>query len=88
MSRSNMTYTDCDAHVCYDRMVPEIVALVQYQTGLPMHAAKFFLKAFKQMGYHMVAGYGVSKLTAKNTENNPVYRLGQGATDAPPNWTL
>eukprot|EP00957_Ditylum_brightwellii_P064256 4876405-Ditylum_brightwellii.AAC.1 len=40
------------------------------------------------MEYHMVTGYGVSKLTTKNTEDTPIYGLGQGATDALPNWTL
>eukprot|EP00957_Ditylum_brightwellii_P051603 3913961-Ditylum_brightwellii.AAC.1 len=67
-----MAYTDCDACTSYDKVVPEIAALAQYQAGLPMHAAKFFLKALKQMEYHMVTGYGVSKLIAKNTEDNPI----------------
>eukprot|EP00957_Ditylum_brightwellii_P096345 7338197-Ditylum_brightwellii.AAC.1 len=40
------------------------------------------------MEYHMVTGYGVSELTATNTDDTPIYGLGQGATDAPPNWTL
>eukprot|EP00957_Ditylum_brightwellii_P203811 15336301-Ditylum_brightwellii.AAC.1 len=40
------------------------------------------------MEYHMVTGYGMSKLTAKNTEDNPIYGLGQRATDVLPNWTL
>eukprot|EP00957_Ditylum_brightwellii_P120386 9185552-Ditylum_brightwellii.AAC.1 len=39
-----MTYTDCDASACYDQVVPEIAVLAQYQSGLPMHAAKFFPK--------------------------------------------
>eukprot|EP00957_Ditylum_brightwellii_P191528 14582062-Ditylum_brightwellii.AAC.1 len=37
---------------------------------------------------HDAQGYGVSKLTAKNTEDNPIYGLGQGAIDAPPNCAL
>eukprot|EP00957_Ditylum_brightwellii_P135900 10365763-Ditylum_brightwellii.AAC.1 len=40
------------------------------------------------MEYHMVTGYGVSEMNAKNTEDNPIYGLGQGATDEPPKWTL
>eukprot|EP00957_Ditylum_brightwellii_P067370 5114654-Ditylum_brightwellii.AAC.1 len=39
MSISNMVYADCDACACYDRVVPEIAALAQYQAGLPTHAA-------------------------------------------------
>eukprot|EP00957_Ditylum_brightwellii_P051391 3897215-Ditylum_brightwellii.AAC.1 len=88
LSISNMTYTGCDACACYDRVVPEIAALAQCQAGLPMHAAKFFLKALKQMEYHMVTDYGVSKLMAKKTEDNPIYGLGQGATNVLPNWSL
>eukprot|EP00957_Ditylum_brightwellii_P172985 13170161-Ditylum_brightwellii.AAC.1 len=75
MSRSNIAYTGCDARTCYDRVVPEIAALAQYQAGLPKHAAKFFLKALKQMEYHKITVYGVSELTAKNTDNTPIYRL-------------
>eukprot|EP00957_Ditylum_brightwellii_P039037 2950238-Ditylum_brightwellii.AAC.1 len=70
-----MAYTDCDARACYDRVVLEISALAQYQAGLPMHAAKFLLKALKQMEYHIVTGYGVSKLTAKSTEDNLIHKL-------------
>eukprot|EP00957_Ditylum_brightwellii_P097371 7416215-Ditylum_brightwellii.AAC.1 len=88
ISRSNMEYTDCDTRTCYDRVIPEIACLAQYQAGLPIHATKFFLKELKQMECHMVTGYGVSELTAKNTEQNPIYRLDQGATDVLPNWTL
>eukprot|EP00957_Ditylum_brightwellii_P133168 10153567-Ditylum_brightwellii.AAC.1 len=77
MSRSNMGYTDCDACAYYEQVVSEIAALAHYQAGLPRHATNFFLKALKHMEYCMVTGYRVSELTAKNTEDNPIYRLGQ-----------
>eukprot|EP00957_Ditylum_brightwellii_P096456 7346473-Ditylum_brightwellii.AAC.1 len=40
------------------------------------------------MEYHMVTGYGESKLMTKNIEDTPIYGLGQGTTDVPHNWTL
>eukprot|EP00957_Ditylum_brightwellii_P180603 13756929-Ditylum_brightwellii.AAC.1 len=58
------------------------------QHGCPLHAAQFFLRALQQMEYHMVTHYSVSKKCIKHSQVQHIYSLGQGTTDAPPNWTL
>eukprot|EP00957_Ditylum_brightwellii_P075442 5733681-Ditylum_brightwellii.AAC.1 len=88
MTHCNAASTDCDVKSCYNRVIPEIAALAQYQAGLPDQAATFFLQALKQMKYHMVTSYGVDEVPVKSTKVKPIYRIGQGATDAPQNWTL
>eukprot|EP00957_Ditylum_brightwellii_P163028 12414213-Ditylum_brightwellii.AAC.1 len=36
----------------------------------------------------MVTGYGSTEKETTLTKNKPIYRIGHGATDALPNWTL
>eukprot|EP00957_Ditylum_brightwellii_P004093 310946-Ditylum_brightwellii.AAC.1 len=67
MTCCNATFTDCDAKACYDCVIPDIAALVQYQAGLPDQAATFFLCTLKQMKYHMVTHFGVSATPVENT---------------------
>eukprot|EP00957_Ditylum_brightwellii_P073147 5560096-Ditylum_brightwellii.AAC.1 len=40
------------------------------------------------MKYHMVMSYGIDEVPIESTTENHIYGIGQGATDAPPNWTL
>eukprot|EP00957_Ditylum_brightwellii_P205590 15344540-Ditylum_brightwellii.AAC.1 len=40
------------------------------------------------MKYHMVTSYRVDEVPVESTPTKPIYRIGQGATDTPPNWTL
>eukprot|EP00957_Ditylum_brightwellii_P022478 1696050-Ditylum_brightwellii.AAC.1 len=88
MTCCNAVFTDCNAKACYDCVIPEIAALTQYQAGLPDPAATFFLRALKQMKYHMVTSYGVDAIPVENTTEDLIYGIGQGVTAAPPNWTL
>eukprot|EP00957_Ditylum_brightwellii_P096499 7349432-Ditylum_brightwellii.AAC.1 len=62
--------------------------LAQIQAGLPINAARCSLCPLNQLEYYMVTSYGVSDTGVNHMEKQPVYGLGQGATDAPPNWTL
>eukprot|EP00957_Ditylum_brightwellii_P141722 10797800-Ditylum_brightwellii.AAC.1 len=79
---------DCDAKACYDQVIPLVLALAQIQAGLPVRTAHFFLHALQQLKYHMVTGYGPTEKGTTSTKDEPIYRIGEGATDAPPNWTL
>eukprot|EP00957_Ditylum_brightwellii_P196452 14968279-Ditylum_brightwellii.AAC.1 len=36
----------------------------------------------------MVTSYGVTETGVTHSLSQPIYGLGQSATDAPPNWTL
>eukprot|EP00957_Ditylum_brightwellii_P163689 12462642-Ditylum_brightwellii.AAC.1 len=69
-------------------LILEVAALAQYQAGLPEPAANFFLQALKQIKYHMMTSYGDEEVPVENTTENPICGIRQGATDAPPNWTL
>eukprot|EP00957_Ditylum_brightwellii_P107630 8211469-Ditylum_brightwellii.AAC.1 len=42
----------------------------------------------KHLKYHMVIGYVPTEKGTPSTKDKPIYGIGQGATDAPPNWTL
>eukprot|EP00957_Ditylum_brightwellii_P099918 7614235-Ditylum_brightwellii.AAC.1 len=88
MTRCNAAFTDCDAKACYNRVIPEIAALAQYQAGLLDQEVTFFLRALKQMKYHMVTSYGVDEVPVESTTMKIIYGIGQDATDVPPNWTL
>eukprot|EP00957_Ditylum_brightwellii_P060576 4599409-Ditylum_brightwellii.AAC.1 len=50
--------------------------------------AQFFLRALKQLKYHMVTGYGPTENGITLTMEGLIYGIVQGTTDAPPNWTL
>eukprot|EP00957_Ditylum_brightwellii_P169583 12907759-Ditylum_brightwellii.AAC.1 len=58
------------------------------KAGLPINAAQFFLHSSTQLEYHMVTSCGVSDSGVIHSSAQPIYRLDQGTTDAPPNWTL
>eukprot|EP00957_Ditylum_brightwellii_P105253 8023135-Ditylum_brightwellii.AAC.1 len=88
MTLCNAAFTNCDAKACHDHVIPEIAALAQDQAGLPDQATNFFLQALKQMKYHMVTNNGVDATSVENTEEGPIYGIGQGTTDDTPNWTL
>eukprot|EP00957_Ditylum_brightwellii_P049569 3759684-Ditylum_brightwellii.AAC.1 len=79
---------DCNAKACYGCVIPLVLALAQIQAGLPVKMAQFFLCALQQLKYHMVTGYCPTEYGITSTKDGPVYGIGQGATDAPPNWTL
>eukprot|EP00957_Ditylum_brightwellii_P113994 8690874-Ditylum_brightwellii.AAC.1 len=40
------------------------------------------------MKYHMVTSHGVDEIAVQTTTKHLIFRICQGATDAPPNWTL
>ena len=88
IARNNVAFTDCDAKACYDRIVPLALSLAQIQAGLPLEAAQFFLRTLQTLEYHLVTSYGATEDGISSTPRHPIYGTGQGATDAPPNWTL
>eukprot|EP00957_Ditylum_brightwellii_P049570 3759685-Ditylum_brightwellii.AAC.1 len=88
LARNNAAFTYCDAKACYDHVIPLVLALAQIQAELPVKTAQFFLCALQQLKYHMVTGYGSTENGITLTKEEPIYGIGQGATDTPPNLTL
>eukprot|EP00957_Ditylum_brightwellii_P211846 15366664-Ditylum_brightwellii.AAC.3 len=89
MSCRNTSFTaDSDARACYYWVISEITTLAQYQAGLPKHTAVFSLYALKQMKYHMVISYGIDSKSFQTTKESPIYGIGEGAMDTPPDWTI
>eukprot|EP00957_Ditylum_brightwellii_P059220 4494946-Ditylum_brightwellii.AAC.1 len=66
---------DCDAKACYDRVIPIVSSLAQIQAGIPINAARFFLRALTQLEYHMVTSYRVSDTGVYHMEKQPIYGL-------------
>lgn len=88
LTRTNAAITDCDAKACYDRILPHVMALANIKAGLPKKPATLFMNVLHNMKYHITTGLGISKLANTNSKKTPIYGIGQGATDAPAQWTL
>jgi hypothetical protein len=88
LMRCNGAIIDCDAKACYDRILPALIALLYYKAGLVLNLCILFARALKQMNYHMVTAYGVSKESNQHSDNDPSYGMGQGAADGPGGWSL
>eukprot|EP00957_Ditylum_brightwellii_P024312 1833219-Ditylum_brightwellii.AAC.1 len=79
---------DCDTKACYNRVILTLATLLQIQAGLPLMAAQFFLQILTQLKYLVVTSYGFSDIGVTHKETYPIHGLGQGITDALPNWAL
>ena len=88
LTRTNAAITDCDAKACYDRILPHVMALANIKAGLPKKTATLFMNTLHKMKYHISTGLGISKIANINDDDCPIYGIGQGATDAPAQWTL
>ena len=88
LTRTNAAITDCDAKACYDRILPHLMALVNMKAGMPKKVAILFMNILQEMKYHISTGFGISKEANTNSNENPIYGIGQGATDGPAQWTM
>eukprot|EP00957_Ditylum_brightwellii_P156290 11895513-Ditylum_brightwellii.AAC.1 len=81
LMQANAAFTDCDAQACYDR----IIAII---TDMPLLVCQFFIKALKQMQYHMLTAYVTSSETNCHSPTSPVHGSGQGSTSLSAEWTF
>eukprot|EP00957_Ditylum_brightwellii_P148147 11279459-Ditylum_brightwellii.AAC.1 len=88
LMRANAAFTDCDARACYDRIIAIITGLAQYKAGMPLLICPFFIKALKQMQYHMLTAYGTFSETNCHSPSSPVHGSGQGSTSLSAEWTF
>eukprot|EP00957_Ditylum_brightwellii_P048634 3690600-Ditylum_brightwellii.AAC.1 len=83
LQRSNATITDCDAKVCYNSILPQLVSLDAHKLGLPHNICKLYIRTLQRMKNVMITGYRESAQRNSSTMETKIYGQGQGATDAP-----
>eukprot|EP00957_Ditylum_brightwellii_P046356 3518143-Ditylum_brightwellii.AAC.2 len=88
LQRANSGLTDCDAEVCYARMLPRVVSIAEINAGAPEKNSTLMTRTLEQMKYHMTTAKGISEEFNQNTPDKPMFGAGQGATDGPAKWTL
>eukprot|EP00957_Ditylum_brightwellii_P203073 15333107-Ditylum_brightwellii.AAC.1 len=88
LMQANAAFTDCNAKVCYDRIVAILISLSEYKARLPAEACILVAKALNQMKYTMITAFGSSEITNKHTPNNLLHHIGQGSTYAPARCTF
>lgn len=88
MTRKNCAITDCDARACYDRILPHILFLCYSKMGLPTKDCVWLARALVTMRYHILTGHGPSSAFSTTDNEQQLFGIGQGATDASAGWLL
>eukprot|EP00957_Ditylum_brightwellii_P150979 11496163-Ditylum_brightwellii.AAC.1 len=86
LQRANAARTDCNAEACYDRIPPGVVSIAETNVGTPAGVSTLTARTLEKMKYYMTTAKGISEEFNAHTEEEPMYGLGQGATDGPAKW--
>ena len=80
--RKNCALTDWDESACYDRIIPKILYLCYGKMDLPIDDCQWLARALVNMEYKVFTTHDPSEKISKTDSNGPIFRIGQGATDA------
>ena len=79
---------DNDAASCYDRMIPNLVSLINRRYGLHQHITTLHGNILSSTHYKLRTAAGISEQSHTNTSQTPLYGTGQGAGNSPTIWLL
>ena len=86
LQQHNGALTDCNTKACYNRVVPLLLYMCYQKANLPHDTCMWEKNCLTQIQYYIVTAHGGSKENSASTLTNPLYSIGQGATDASTIW--
>jgi hypothetical protein len=75
-----------DISGCFDRILPNIISLLNQRNGCPETAVKMHATTLQKAKYYIKTQSGISEQYYSNSMT-PVYGNGQGAGDSPSQWS-
>jgi hypothetical protein len=88
LTRTDGGTFDNDAKACYDRVIPNMTSICAQRLGMKTINAKLHALILKGAKYKLKTTLGTSEEFYKNTEEKPLYGLGQGSTAAAFAWAV
>jgi Reverse transcriptase (RNA-dependent DNA polymerase) len=86
-SRKSLVQTNYDATSCYDRVIPNLAALVSQRFGVPQPAVQTTnVCTLEKAKYRLRTEIGLSEASYSHTVENPIYGTGQGSGNSPMIW--
>ena len=85
-SRKTLIQTNYDATSCYDRIIPNLAALVSRKYGVPQPVTLTNASTLEQAKYRLKTELGMSEQSYSHSEENPIYGTGQGSGNSPMIW--
>jgi hypothetical protein len=71
-------FIDKDARSCFDRLIPQLVAIENAKLGSDMKAGKYMVDILDSQQLHFRTGHGLTKKCVTKTHLTPKYGAGQG----------
>jgi hypothetical protein len=85
-SRKTLVQTNYDATSCYDRIIPNLAALVSQRYGVPQPVVMSNALTLEKAHYRLRTELGLSEECYSHTEDSPIYGTGQGSGNSPMIW--
>eukprot|EP00957_Ditylum_brightwellii_P199910 15239642-Ditylum_brightwellii.AAC.1 len=86
LQRANFGCTDCDAKVCYNRIIPLVLLLTYFKAGLPYQCCVFLITLLYNLKYMLTTAFGEVPFQNWHRFIVEVFGIGQGANDGPSGW--
>jgi hypothetical protein len=85
-SRKTLLQTNYDATSCYDRIIPNLAALVSPKYGVPLPVVMANVKTLQAAKYKLKTELGLSDQWYTHNTDQPIYGTGQGSGNSPMIW--
>lgn len=85
-SRKSLVQTNYDATSCYDRIIPNLAALVSQRYGVPQPVVHTNVRTLEAAQYRLRTDIGLSEASYSHTAQHPIYGTGQGSGNSPMIW--
>jgi hypothetical protein len=85
-SRKSLVQVNYDATSCYDRIIPNLAALVSQRYGVPQPAVQSNVRTLEQAQYKLRTELGLSDTHYSHNPEAPIYGTGQGSGNSPMIW--
>lgn len=83
ITRKSLVLMNFDATLCYDRILPSLANLLASRKfGRPATLAQMNVKTLEKTTYKLRTGLGISHNGYSHCDDDPMYRIGQGAGNA------
>jgi hypothetical protein len=87
LTRKSILQINYDATSCYDRIIPNLAALVSRKFGVPQPVTQTNAITLQRAQYRLKTELGLSEQTYSHQANDrPIYGTGQGSGNSPMIW--
>ena len=87
LTRKSILQINYDATSCYDRIIPNLAALVSRKFGVPQPVTQTNTTTLERAKYQLKTDLGLSEQTYSHQANEwPIYGTGQGSANSPMIW--